>query len=425
MYRPIRGQGGHLVFLIGPKTTNLVEDIEFLRHQILFSGVRDEVENVSANGRPRRPVFIFLSAQPQKTNLSRILRYCFLSFHREIPFGSFRGDENVSANQRSGRPSCFSDRPEKKNHSLGRRPSFLSSFVKFCSAVLEKSKMWNSATDGRSRIVHQSRNLKAWLFIFHWYYTFSKYLAKNCISVKNFFAKLLAKILHIAMLSTNPDKSVLGHIHSCTCSEGAKVWTPPPLRFVRGLVLYWGLVGRKGGLKVVFTLSLSFFLPYFARQYYTNTYNNLQVKFKRYMERSYLLYMSPFQIITKIQLPIPGFYERAFSDSCCPKLHHWSLRGPPPSVIDTFWKVKNYPVKYVGANNYTKIMSFPLVPVPEETRWTWTMCTRCLNNLLLSICPGIFAPGLKGPRGASSNSNNSLSVCPSVRNSVPLTKSNN
>ena len=30
MSRPIRGQGGHLVFLIGPKNTNLVEDIEIL-----------------------------------------------------------------------------------------------------------------------------------------------------------------------------------------------------------------------------------------------------------------------------------------------------------------------------------------------------------------------------------------------------------
>ena len=30
MYQPIRGQGGHLDFPIGPKNTNLVEDVEFL-----------------------------------------------------------------------------------------------------------------------------------------------------------------------------------------------------------------------------------------------------------------------------------------------------------------------------------------------------------------------------------------------------------
>ena len=68
MSQPIRGQGDHLVFPIGPKNTNLVEDIEILL-PIKF---------------------------------------------RIIPFGGFRGEvENVSANQRPGRPSCFSDRPEK------------------------------------------------------------------------------------------------------------------------------------------------------------------------------------------------------------------------------------------------------------------------------------------------------------------------
>ena len=30
MSKPIRGQGGHLVFQIGPKNTNLVEDVEIM-----------------------------------------------------------------------------------------------------------------------------------------------------------------------------------------------------------------------------------------------------------------------------------------------------------------------------------------------------------------------------------------------------------
>ena len=30
MSQPIRGQGGHLVILIGPKNTNLVGDVEIL-----------------------------------------------------------------------------------------------------------------------------------------------------------------------------------------------------------------------------------------------------------------------------------------------------------------------------------------------------------------------------------------------------------
>ena len=75
MSQPIRGQGGHLVFPIDPKNTNLVEDIEILLpvkfRCILFSGFRGEVENVSANQRP-------------------------------------------------GRPSCFSDRPEKHKRGRGR-----------------------------------------------------------------------------------------------------------------------------------------------------------------------------------------------------------------------------------------------------------------------------------------------------------------
>ena len=73
MSQLIRGQGGHLVFPIGQKNTNLVEGVEILL--------------------------------PVK--------------FRWIPFSGFRGEvENVSANQRPGRPSCFSDRPEK--HKLGR-----------------------------------------------------------------------------------------------------------------------------------------------------------------------------------------------------------------------------------------------------------------------------------------------------------------
>ena len=73
MSQPIRGQSGHLVFPIGPKNTNLVEDVKVL----------------------------------------------LLVKFRWIPISGFREEvENVSANQRPGRPSCFSDRPEK--HKLGR-----------------------------------------------------------------------------------------------------------------------------------------------------------------------------------------------------------------------------------------------------------------------------------------------------------------
>ena len=73
MSQPIRGQGGHLVFPIGPKNTNLVEDIEILLpvkfHLIPLSGFRGEVENISANHRPGRP-FCF-SDRPEKHKLGR------------------------------------------------------------------------------------------------------------------------------------------------------------------------------------------------------------------------------------------------------------------------------------------------------------------------------------------------------------------
>ena len=70
--QPIRGHGGHLVFPIGPKNTKLVEDVEFLLpvklRWIPFSGFRGEVENVSPNQRPGRPS-CFFSIGPKNTTL--------------------------------------------------------------------------------------------------------------------------------------------------------------------------------------------------------------------------------------------------------------------------------------------------------------------------------------------------------------------
>ena len=55
MSQPIRDQGGHLVFPIGPKNTNLVEGVEILVpvkfRSIPFSSFRGEVENVKVYGR--------------------------------------------------------------------------------------------------------------------------------------------------------------------------------------------------------------------------------------------------------------------------------------------------------------------------------------------------------------------------------------
>ena len=121
MSQPIRGQGGHLVFPIGLKHTHLVEDVEILLpdkcRQIPFSGFRGEVENVLANQKPGRPSCF--SDRPKNTNLVEDVEIFLSVKFPWIPFSGFKGEvENVSANQRPGRPSCFSDRPQK--HKLGR-----------------------------------------------------------------------------------------------------------------------------------------------------------------------------------------------------------------------------------------------------------------------------------------------------------------
>ena len=122
MSQPIRGQDGHLVFPISPKNTNFVEDVEILLpvkvRWILFSDFRGEVENVSAYQRSGRPSCF--SDRPEKHKLGRG-RWDLASY--EVLLNSIqrfqrRSRKNVSANQRPGRPSCFSDRPEK--HKLGR-----------------------------------------------------------------------------------------------------------------------------------------------------------------------------------------------------------------------------------------------------------------------------------------------------------------
>ena len=73
MSQPIRGQGSHFVFPIGLKNTNLVEGVEILLpvkfRWISFSGFRGEVENVSANQRPGRPSCFY--NRPEKHKLGR------------------------------------------------------------------------------------------------------------------------------------------------------------------------------------------------------------------------------------------------------------------------------------------------------------------------------------------------------------------
>ena len=91
----------------------------------------------------RAAIFVF-PIGPKNTNLVEGFEIFLPVKFRWILFSGFRGEvENVSANQRPGRPSLFSDRPEK--HKLGRGLWDLAScqvFVEFYSALSEeKSKM--------------------------------------------------------------------------------------------------------------------------------------------------------------------------------------------------------------------------------------------------------------------------------------------
>ena len=62
--------------------------------------------------------FCLLIRLKKKTNLVEDVEILLPVKFRWIPFSGFREEvENVSANQRPGRPSCFSDWPEK--HKLG------------------------------------------------------------------------------------------------------------------------------------------------------------------------------------------------------------------------------------------------------------------------------------------------------------------
>ena len=102
----IRGQGGHLVFPIGQKNTNLVEDDEILLpvkfRSIPFSGFRGEVEmSQPIRGQGSH---LFSGSARKNTNFVEDIVILLPVKFRSIPFSGFRGEvENVSANQRPSR----------------------------------------------------------------------------------------------------------------------------------------------------------------------------------------------------------------------------------------------------------------------------------------------------------------------------------
>ena len=153
MSQPIRSRGGHLVFPIGPKNTNLVEDIEILLpvkfHWILFSGFREEVENVSANQRPGWPCCF--SDRPQKHKLGRgrwDLASCQVSLNSIQRFQ--RRSRKCLSQSEAGAAILFF-RSARKTQTWQRtlRSCFLSSFVEFRSAVSEEKSKISQPIRGR------------------------------------------------------------------------------------------------------------------------------------------------------------------------------------------------------------------------------------------------------------------------------------
>ena len=120
MSQPIRGQVGDLVFQMGPKNTNMVEDVKILL--------------------------------PVK--------------FRWMPYSCFRGEvENDSSNQRSERPSCFSDRPQKHKRGRGRWILLLVKFhwIPF-SGFREVENVFHSAVSESRKYLTQSEARAAIFF---------------------------------------------------------------------------------------------------------------------------------------------------------------------------------------------------------------------------------------------------------------------
>ena len=124
MSQPIRGQGGHLCFSDRPEKHKLGRGCwDLASCQVSLNSVqrfqrrsRKCLSQLEARGG-----HLDFPIDKKNTNLVEDVgillpvKFCW------IPFSGFRGEvENVSANQRPGRPSCFSNQPEKHKRCRGR-----------------------------------------------------------------------------------------------------------------------------------------------------------------------------------------------------------------------------------------------------------------------------------------------------------------
>ena len=133
MSQPIRGQAAILLFRSAGKKHKLGRGRWVLAScQVMSNSVQwfqRRSRKCLSQSEARAAILFFWSARKTQFRY-RMLWSCFLSsfveFYSAVP-------ENVSANQRPGWPSCFSDRPEK--HLLGRGHWDLASYQVLLNSV--------------------------------------------------------------------------------------------------------------------------------------------------------------------------------------------------------------------------------------------------------------------------------------------------
>ena len=124
MSQPIRGQGGHHVFSDQPEKHKLGRgrwDVD--SRQVSLNSIQQFQRRIRKcfSRSEARTVILFFPIGPKNTNLAANVEILLLVKFRWIPLSGFRGKvENVSANQRPGWPSCFSDRHEEHKVCRGR-----------------------------------------------------------------------------------------------------------------------------------------------------------------------------------------------------------------------------------------------------------------------------------------------------------------
>ena len=114
----------------------------------MSSGFRGEVQNVSANQRPGRPSYF--SDRHENTKSVEDVEILFSAKFRWILFSGFRGQvANILASQKPGRPSCFSNPPIK--HKLGRGRWDLASCKVSLNSVQQFQRSWKCLSQSETQ----------------------------------------------------------------------------------------------------------------------------------------------------------------------------------------------------------------------------------------------------------------------------------